>query len=89
MQTFILDIENPYQPITIDRNVVYFIDVSRISSIQIFSSIIFNKQSYIHSKVFLLTIGRDRQGIIKTISKYQIRHCFLFQQSSHVVSEFQ
>jgi len=43
-------------------------------------------KSYIHSKVFVLTVGRNRTSITKIIQHYQIQHCFLFQQMSHVVS---
>ncbi|CAF3403952.1 unnamed protein product [Rotaria socialis] len=60
------NVKNPYQPVAIDYNVVYFFD------------------SYIHSKAFLLTIGRNQNNLFKTISAFQIQHCFLFQQSSHL-----
>ncbi|CAF4103360.1 unnamed protein product, partial [Adineta steineri] len=40
--------------------------------------------SYIHSKPFMLTVGHDSSTTIKIISKFQIRHCFLFQHSSHL-----
>ncbi|CAF1498050.1 unnamed protein product [Rotaria magnacalcarata] len=60
------NVKNPYQPVAIDYNVVYFFD------------------SYIHSKAFLLTIGRNQNTLFKTISAFQIQHCFLFQQSSHL-----
>ncbi len=82
----VLEIESPNQSLVIDHNVVYFIDVS-ISLFFICSHILYEiKKSYIHPRAFILTIGRDRNSIIKTISRFQIRHCFLFQQSSHLVS---
>ncbi|CAF4507196.1 unnamed protein product, partial [Rotaria sp. Silwood2] len=37
---------------------------------------------------FMLAIGRNRNGILKLIPTYKIRHCFLFQQSSHLDIDF-
>ncbi|CAF0957976.1 unnamed protein product [Adineta ricciae] len=44
--------------------------------------------SYLHSRVFVLTIVQDRQSLIKIILQCEIRHCFLFQHSSHVDAGF-
>ncbi|UJR10008.1 hypothetical protein I4U23_014231 [Adineta vaga] len=44
--------------------------------------------SYIHSQAFILTVGRDRNSLAKIISQLKIRHCFLFQHSSHLDVSF-
>jgi hypothetical protein len=83
-----LDSENPYLPVVIDHNTVYFIDVNKNKKkffIQIFFLIIFFK-SYIHSKVFLLTIDHNHDSILKLMSIYKIQHCFFFQENSHHVN---
>ncbi|CAF3902640.1 unnamed protein product [Rotaria sordida] len=57
-------------------------------SIAIHNNIVYFIDSYIHSKAFMLVIGRNRNGVLKVISTYKIRHCFLFQQSSHLDADF-
>ncbi|CAF1150239.1 unnamed protein product [Adineta steineri] len=61
----IIPSRNPYLPVIIDHNIIYFID------------------SYIHSNVFILTIGQNSDSILKIMLTYKIQHCFLFQQNSH------
>lgn len=44
--------------------------------------------SYIHRNAFLLVTGRHSSNLFQLIKNFQIRHLFLFQQTSHQTVDF-
>ncbi|UJR36071.1 hypothetical protein I4U23_028807 [Adineta vaga] len=46
-------------------------------------NLIYLIDSYLHPKVFYLTIARNSDSISQIMSTYKIPHCFFYQQNSH------